>query len=116
MKPSGEPWRLNDHSEKFGKAVSAAGCDPKEVTMYALRHSNIVRQILAGVPIRVVAVNHDTSIAMLERTYSRHIGDHSDALARRALLDTAEPAAANVTSISDQRASRAKRDGVAIRA
>jgi hypothetical protein len=36
----------------------------------------------------VVAVNHDTSIAMLERTYSRYIGDHSDALARRALLDT----------------------------
>ena len=33
--------------------------------MYALRHSSIVRQILAGVPIRVVAVNHDTSIAML---------------------------------------------------
>ena len=55
--------------------------------MYALRHSNIVRQILAGVPIRVVAVNHDTSIAMLERTYSRHIGDHADALARGALLD-----------------------------
>jgi hypothetical protein len=67
--------------------------------MYALRHSNIVRQILAGVPIRVVAVNHDTSIAMLERTYSRHIGDHSDALARVALLDVAEPAARNVVPI-----------------
>jgi hypothetical protein len=48
------------------------------------------------VPIRVVGVNHDTSIAMLERTYSRYIGDHSDALARGALLDTAEVAHANV--------------------
>jgi hypothetical protein len=67
--------------------------------MYALRHSSIVRQILAGVPIRVIAVNHDTSIAMLERTYSRHIGDHSDALARVALLDVAEPAARNVVPI-----------------
>jgi hypothetical protein len=67
--------------------------------MYALRHSSIVRQILAGVPIRVVAVNHDTSIAMLERTYSRHIGDHSDALARIALLDTTEPAGQNVVPI-----------------
>ena len=47
--------------------------------MYALRHSNIVRQILAGVPLRVVAVNHDTSVG---------IGDHADALARVALLDT----------------------------
>jgi hypothetical protein len=56
--------------------------------MYALRHSNIVRQLLAGVPVRVVAVNHDTSVAMLERTYSRHIGDHADALVRGALLDT----------------------------
>ena len=67
--------------------------------MYALRHSSIVRQILAGVPIRVVAVNHDTSIGMLERTYSRHIGDHSDALARAALLDTTEPASQNVVPI-----------------
>jgi hypothetical protein len=25
---------------------------------------------------------------MIERTYSRHIGDHADALARAALLDT----------------------------
>jgi hypothetical protein len=34
-------------------------------------------------------VNHDTSIAMLERTYSRHITEHSDALTRGALLDLA---------------------------
>jgi hypothetical protein len=68
--------------------------------MYALRHSNIVRQILAGVPIRVVAVNHDTSIAMLERTYSRHIGDFSDALARKGLLDTtAHPLQGNIVSL-----------------
>ena len=37
---------------------------------------------------RVVAVNHDTSIRMIERTYSRYIGDHADALTRAALLDT----------------------------
>jgi hypothetical protein len=36
----------------------------------------------------VIAVNHGISVAMLERTFSRYIGDHSDALARRALLDT----------------------------
>jgi hypothetical protein len=61
--------------------------------MYALRHSSIVRQLLGNVPVRVVAVNHDTSVAMLERTYSRHIGDHADALARRTLLDVSEPSA-----------------------
>jgi hypothetical protein len=74
------------------------------VTIYALRHSNIVRQILAGVPLRVVAVNHDTSVAMLERTYSRYIGDHADALARGALLDTTQPeTTANVVPITAAR-------------
>jgi hypothetical protein len=51
------------------------------------------------VPIRVVAVNHDTSIAMLERTYSRHISDHADALARAALLDIADDKAGNVVPL-----------------
>jgi hypothetical protein len=41
--------------------------------------------------LRVIAVNHGTSVAMLERTDSRYIGDHADALARRALLDTSAP-------------------------
>jgi hypothetical protein len=57
--------------------------------LYALRHSSIVRQLLRGIPARVVAVNHDTSVTMLQRTYSRHIGDHSDQLTRGALLDLA---------------------------
>jgi hypothetical protein len=73
------------------------------VTIYALRHSNIVRQLLAGVPARVVAVNHDTSIAMLERTYSRYIGDHADALARGALLDTTVLPNSNVVPIATTR-------------
>jgi integrase len=90
VKPSGARWKKSDHSRLFARAVKAAGEDPSQVTMYALRHTNIVRQLLAGVPIRVVAVNHDTSVAMLERTYSRFIGDHSDALARAALLDIGE--------------------------
>ena len=91
VKPSGEPWRRSDHSRLFKRAVRRAAGDPSEVTVYALRHTNIVRQILANVPIRIVAVNHDTSVAMLERTYSRHIADHSDGLARESLLDTTVP-------------------------
>jgi hypothetical protein len=103
LKPSGDLWKRSDHSRLFRRTAIRAGLDPSEVTIYALRHSAIVRQILAGVPIRVVAVNHDTSIAMLERTYSRYIGDHSDALARRALLDTADPAGSNVMSLTTAR-------------
>jgi integrase len=91
VKHSGAPWKKSDHSRLFRRAAIRAGLNPSEVTIYALRHSNIVRQLLAGVPARVVAVNHDTSIGMLERTYSRYIGDHSDSLARLALLDTSAP-------------------------
>jgi len=103
LKPSGAAWRKSDHTRPFARAAKAAGQDPDEVTMYALRHSSIVRQILAGVPIRVVAVNHDTSIAMLERTYSRHIGDHSDALARVGLLDTTEATESKVVPLHGSR-------------
>jgi integrase len=100
VKPSGEPWKKSDHSRLFRRAVQRAGFDPTEVTIYALRHSNVVRQLLAGVPIRVVAVAHDTGVAMIEKTYSKHIGDHADALVRPALLDlSAAPAADNVVPI-----------------
>ena len=93
-------WNKSDHSRLFTRAIEATGLDPGKITMYALRHSNIVRQILAGVPLRVVAVNHDTSVGMLERTYSRYIGDHADALARVALLDTSAMHDENVVPLA----------------
>ena len=88
-KPSGDRWKKSDHARLFARVARSAGLSPDEVTIYALRHSSIVWQLLAGVPIRVVAVNHDTSVAMIERTYSRYIGDHADVLARRVLRDFA---------------------------
>jgi integrase len=102
-KPSCAPWKKSDHSRLFARAARAAGLDPEEVTIYALRHSAIVRQLLAGVPVRVVAVNHDTSVVMIERTYSRNIGDHADALARVALLDIAAAPGGNVVQIAAAR-------------
>jgi integrase len=91
-KSNGEPWRHSDHRHPFERAVTRAGLDPTEVTIYALRHSSIVRQLLANTPIRVVATLHDTSVVMIERTYSKFISDHSDAVSRRALLDTTRTA------------------------
>ena len=88
-KPSGEPWNRADHTRLFARAVRNAGLEPAEITIYALRHSNIVRQLLSRVPTRIVAVNHDTSVMMVEKNYSRYIGDHSDAITRAALLDPA---------------------------
>ena len=60
-----------------------------KISAYCLRHSSITRQLLRGVPCRVTASNHDTSVAMVERTYSKFIVDHSDQLTRAALLDYA---------------------------
>ena len=42
---------------------------------------------ITQLPIQIVAVSHDTSIEVLEQTYSRHIGDHSASLARVALRE-----------------------------
>jgi integrase len=93
--PKGEGrWRDTDHARPFARIVKAAKIetdDGEPVTSYALRHSSIVRALLANVPTRVVASQHDTSVAMLERNYSRHITDHSDATARAAMLHVVLP-------------------------
>lgn len=89
-KPSGEPWRKSDHSRLFRRVVEAVGLEPT-TTIYSLRHSSIVRQILANVPIRVIASLHDTSVLMIEKNYSPHIADHADEIARASLLDMAAP-------------------------
>lgn len=99
LRPSGSAWAHSDQKKPFRRAVTRAGQDPGEVTMYALRHSHIVRQILANVPIRVVAAAHDTSVAMIEKTYSLYIGDHSDDALRAALPDTSEPISAGVVPL-----------------
>src|SRR5262249_32165464 len=87
----GAAWQRGDHARRFQRTVERLGLDPAEVTIYALRHSSIVRALLAGVPTRLAASNHDTGVAQLERTYSKHIADHTDALTRQALLDLDAP-------------------------
>src|SRR5262249_51217382 len=86
VKKDGRRWGHGEHTYLFKCLAKCCGLDPKVVTMYALRHSSIVRQLNRGVPIRVVAAVHDTSVQMIERTYSRHIADHADSLVRAALL------------------------------
>jgi integrase len=75
----------------------------EEVSLYALRHSSVTRMLIAGIPIRVVAALHDTSVPMLERTYSRSIGAHSDAMIRAALIDLNQPAVGNVAPLRGRR-------------
>jgi integrase len=82
------------------ETVAAIGLDPDHVTIYALRHSSIVRQLVSNIPIRIVASLHDTSVAQIEAHYSKHIVEHSDALARRALLRHQPPVADNVIALA----------------
>jgi integrase len=91
LKADGAPWHSepDDHLEPFAEVAAKAGLPG--VTSYALRHSSIVRALLANVPIRIVADIHDTSVTEIERTYSKYIGDHADAVARAALLDPTQP-------------------------
>src|SRR5262249_9676536 len=106
LRDNGEPWghgRRRHHRNDFRAVIEAAGLDPDEVTLYALRHSSIVRQLLANVPIRIVATLHDTSVKMIERSYSRFIASHSDEIARRALLEIQQPSAPNVVPLSKGR-------------
>ena len=106
LRGNGDRWghgRRRHHRNDFRAVIEAAGLDRDVVTLSALRHSSIVRQLLANVPVRIVAAVHDTSVKMIERTYSKHIAEHTDALARRALLDTARPATGNVVAQPGQR-------------
>ena len=106
LRDRGERWghgRRRHHRNDFRAVIEAAGLDPDEVTLYALRHSSIVRQLLANVPIRIVATLHDTSVKMIERSYSRFIASHSDEIARRALLEIQQPSAPNVVPLSKGR-------------
>jgi integrase len=106
LRDNGERWgygRRRHHRNDFRAVIEAAGLDPDEVTLYALRHSSIVRQLLANVPIRIVATLHDTSVKMIECSYSRFIASHSDEIARRALLEIQQPSAPNVVPLSKGR-------------
>jgi|SRR5215831_14146799 len=101
LNSNGDPFPPDSQRPPFRLIAKAAGLDPAVVTLYALRHSSIVRQLLAGVPTRVVASHHDTSVGMIEKTYSKYILDHTDALTRRALLDlNPVPSASNVALLS----------------
>jgi integrase len=66
------------------EVMSEIGVD---AVIYSLRHSSVVRQILANVPTRVVAAVHDTSTMVLEHVYSRYIGTVSDSVVRASLID-----------------------------
>jgi integrase len=103
LQSDGNAWGDNPgqrYHREVGKVVTAIGLDPDEVTMYCLRHSSIVRSLLLNVPIRLVASLHNTSVAMIERTYSKYITEHSDDISRKALLQHEPASGDNVVALA----------------
>jgi integrase len=98
LRSDAQPWNpvRADHAALYKAAAAAAGV---KGTIYALRHSSIIRSLVAGVPVRIVAALHDTSTIVLERTYSAFVLDHADTVARRGLLDVSGPGPENVVPI-----------------
>jgi integrase len=80
------PWSTpSEMARMWKRAIEAAGL-PTTTIPYALRHSSIVRGLRFGLPIRLVAALHDTSVAMIERHYSRWITEGLDELVARAVV------------------------------
>jgi integrase len=98
QRSGGRPWGDDAsaiYREPVQKIVKAMGLDPAVVTMYALRHSSVVRMLLASWPIKLVADLHDTSASMIEANYSKNIIEHAEGYAR-VLLQPEALAADNV--------------------
>ena len=95
--------RPRNRSASAGVTKGVKFTNSSKVTLYALRHTSIVRQLLANVPVRVVAALHDTSTTMIERNYSRYIADHADELARATL-----PQPVEVVPLDDRRLAASK--------
>jgi integrase len=94
------PWQHAAEMTRFWKRALAAAGLPGDLVPYSLRHSSIVRALRAGLPVRLVAAVHDTSVAMIERHYAAHIVDQSEELLRRAMVPLAPATVAPLREVS----------------
>jgi integrase len=83
------PWTMAASMSRPWRAAVAAAGQSADLVPYCLRHSSIVRGLRAGLPVRLVAAVHDTSVAMIEKHYSAFVVDAAEDLLRRALVPMA---------------------------
>ncbi|MEQ8448229.1 MAG: tyrosine-type recombinase/integrase [Nitratireductor sp.] len=79
------PWQSAAELVRPWQSIRDRAGKP-DVIPYALRHSSIVRGIRQNLPIRLVAATHDSSVAMLERHYSRWITSGLEEMVRAAIV------------------------------
>lgn len=98
------PWQsASELARPIRAAVLAAGL-PTNASSYSFRHSSIVRALREGLPVRLVAQLHDTSIQMIESNYTRHMADALEDIARKAIMPMVAPNHAdNVRPIGSKR-------------
>jgi integrase len=95
------PWTVAAEMTRPWRAALAAAELPGDLVPYCLRHSSIVRGLRAGLPVRLVAAVHDTSVAMIEKHYGAFIVDATEDLLRRAAVPLAS---AEVPRLAAERA------------
>jgi integrase len=105
LRKDGQPWREHEPAADYRRPVRSIvekiGLDPNVYSLYALRHTSITRQLIAGVHTAIVAKCHDTSEAMIRKHYAASILDYTDEITRATLpsLGPAQPAASNVVKL-----------------
>jgi integrase len=93
------PWATASAAlRQWDRARTRAEAPPGTV-MLCLRHSSIVRALSAGVPVRLVAALHDTSVQMIEDHYSAYIVEATEEIARRAVTPLAPGGIVTLRSI-----------------
>jgi hypothetical protein len=95
LRADGRPWNeINPHGDYRSSwiwIVKAVGLAP-DATSYLFRHSSIARMLMRGLHTKLVADLHDTSEQMIRQHYGKYLVEHSDEIARAALLQD-EPVA-----------------------
>jgi integrase len=93
------PWRYPSELTRPWSEIIAEDGLPVSTVPYVLRHSSIARSLRAHLPVRLVAAQHDTSAAMIEKHYAAYIVDAMDELAARAVVPLVTPEPASRESV-----------------
>lgn len=95
------PWQSAAEMARPLRAAATAAGLPASASSYSFRHSSIVRALREGLPVRLVAQLHDTSLAMIERNYTRFMAHALEDIARKAIMPLIQQdRGENVVSIS----------------
>lgn len=84
-------WQSASEMARPIRAAAEAAGLPASASSYSFRHSSIVRALREGLPVRLVAQIHDTSIQMIERNYTRFMAHALEDMARKAIMPMVEP-------------------------